>query len=227
MSINANSKPPRTITYRSNSSLQWGGGVLFFLIGSFLLMPIGAMIVTMSSFPGGRDDTLIGVIAFMTTMMCLLWGLSIVTCIGAARGLPQLLVDANGVRLVTTFGLKGAQWSSLTTFVMSTMPAARCRPLPAAKARIVGPDVSRNLRRKSEFVIPDTFRMPLATMIDELNAARPRTPSNARALAETPPISTLSDRPTPSLGKKWLILVIVAISIVVGAYRMWSALRLH
>jgi hypothetical protein len=227
VSINADSNPTGTITYRCNSSLQWDGGVLFFLIGSFLLMPIGAMVVTMSSFPGGRDDALIVVIAFMTAMMCMLWGLGIVTCIGAARGLPKLLVDSTGVRLVKAFGVKWAQWSSLTIFVMSTMPVARGRPLPAAKARIVGPGVSRNLRRKSEFVISDVFRTPLATMTDELNAERPRTPANARALAEAPPISKLSDRPTLSLGKRWLVLAIVAISVVVSAYRMWSALRLH
>ncbi len=227
MSINADSNPPGTITYRSNSSLQWGAGVLYFLLGSFLLLPTGATVAMMSSFPGGRDATMIGVIALMAAMMCLLCGLGIVTCIGAARGLPQLLVDSTGVRLVTVFGVKWAQWSSLTTFVMSTVPTPRGGRFPAAKARIVGPDVSRNLRRKSGFVIPDTFSTPLVSMIDELNAARPRTPSNARALAETPPISTLGDRPTPSLGRKWLLLAMVAISTVVSAYRMWSALRLH
>jgi hypothetical protein len=227
MSINADSNPPGTITYRSNSSLQWGCGVLFFLIGSFLLMPIRAMVVTMSSLPGGRDDTVFSMVAIMTAAMCLLWGLSIVTCIGAARGLPQLLVDSTGMRLVTMFGVKWAQWSSLTTFVMSTVPTPRGGRFPAAKVRIVGPDVSRNLRRKPEVVVLDTFRTPLATMIDELNAARPRTTSNTRALAEAPPISTPSGRPTPSVGRKWLLLAMVAIATVTAAYRMWSILRLQ
>jgi hypothetical protein len=55
--------------------------------------------------------------------------------------------------------------------------------MPCAKARIVGPGVSRNLRGKDAFVILAMFPQPIGDIADELNALRPRSPEGDAAAA--------------------------------------------
>jgi hypothetical protein len=121
------------------------------------------------------------------------------------RGTNCMTVTADGIRLGVTFGpsLLGAQsaeWSSLNAFVVTQPPVGRARR--CAKARIVGPGVSRRLRGKSTFVILDMFPKPIAEIVDELNALRPRSPANDAAAAipaGAEQHAALPSRPSPVL----------------------------
>jgi membrane associated rhomboid family serine protease len=100
---------------------------------------------------------------------CLVFGLSALAAV--IVDLPRLSATVDEIRLETFFGTRTARWSSLGIFTV-TGPRHVSRGCTAS-ARIIGPEVSANLRGRSRFVISDVFRVPLAALMQELDTARP------------------------------------------------------
>jgi uncharacterized membrane protein len=107
-------------------------------------------------------------------LACALGWFTVRLCIGAARGLPRVTVTSTEVRLSTAFGVRWAEWSSLSVFVETSVPAGRGRQMGAV-SKIVGPGVSPNLNGEREFVITagQLMRNSIAALVHELNARRP------------------------------------------------------
>jgi rhomboid protease GluP len=95
---------------------------------------------------------------------------------------PHLSVDVTGVRLEWLLGSEFAAWHSLGAFQMTTTLAAiGGRTMLAARSRIVDSNVSRRLRGKRRFIIPDTFQTPIGTLVAALDARQPNRQEHAAA----------------------------------------------
>lgn len=101
--------------------------------------------------------------------ICLVFGLSALAA--AIVDLPRLTATVDEIRLETLFGTKWARWTSLGVFTV-TGPRHSNRGVTAS-ARIIGTEVSANLRGRSRFAVPDAFRVPLGELMQELDTARP------------------------------------------------------
>jgi membrane associated rhomboid family serine protease len=108
--------------------------------------------------------------------VCLVFGLSALAA--AVADLPRLTASVDEIRLETFFGTQWVRWSSLGVFTV-TGPRHATRGVTAS-ARIIGTEVSANLRGRSRFVIPDAFRRPLAELMQELDTARPYSMQSVR-----------------------------------------------
>jgi rhomboid protease GluP len=100
----------------------------------------------------------------------MLLGFAVLSLIGAIRGLPRLDVSAGGVRLASVFSNKWASWGSLGPFEVARQSVALGQKVQTASARVIGPEVSRNLRTRQRFFIPNAFQTPLTALVTELNA---------------------------------------------------------
>jgi membrane associated rhomboid family serine protease len=153
-------------SYRPRLLRPIRGGIVFALIGLILLL---AAIGAAHKSPTGADAN--AVWSFVLGFASL--GFAAIFFFGAMRGLPRLTVTRTGVRLETMFGLLAASWESLSLFEVTPLTwSRRGRAIQSATASIVGPQVSRRLRRKKQFVIPDTFQTPIADIVAGLNAQR-------------------------------------------------------
>ena len=100
----------------------------------------------------------------------------------AALGRPRLSVSATGVRLDWLLRTQWAAWQSLGAFQVATTPAPLGRGARlTARARIVGANVSRSLRGKRQFMIPDRFHTPVGTLVTEINEQHPNTQDHGAA----------------------------------------------
>jgi hypothetical protein len=103
---------------------------------------------------------------------------------GLLRGLPSVTVSDFGVVITTVFDVEWAEWSSLTDFVLGYEIHAK-GIVQQARSTIVGTGVSRNLRKKKEFIITAQYVPSLDIMVAELNKRRP--PGWANDLAASKP----------------------------------------
>lgn len=217
------------VTYGSEPATRWLAGGVFVLFCGFLLLIDMILVHIMLTSPRAPVPIAIGVMLFLLALACFSGGIGALFCIGAARGLPRMTVTSTGIRISSPFGVQWAEWASLTDFVLSTTPAPRGPPLPTAKARIVGSGVSPNMRGKPEFVIRAMFRMPVATLVDDLNRLRPRTVVSGAAVEKAPPLSDPRARDIRTAGPlaKIAIMTVIIISILVAAYRIFTTMRPH
>jgi hypothetical protein len=158
--------------------LIWGG-VLVLVLAAFKLL-WAAVVLPIDE---GARILLIVVGLIVASPGCFAIGVGALMCFCQWRGLNGVTVTATGITLSSIFGTQRAEWSSLTAFVVATQPMPRGPARPCAKAGVIGPGISRNLRRRRAFVILDWFTKPIATIVGELNVLRPRSPENDAAAA--------------------------------------------
>lgn len=206
-----------SVTFRSKPGPKWVFGGIWILSG--LLLGVESLVI----MDGGRIYGLFEVqpgAAFPTGLMIGFVGACPLVVRGALvwfrewRGANGLTVTANGLRLVS-LSTRRAEWSGLTDFVVSNQPTLNGGKRVCAKAAIVGPAVSKNLRAKGVFIIPDIFPQPIATIVDELNALRPQSQANDAAAAI--PIAAVPRPPSPFKMPKWLIVAAV-LALVVASF---------
>lgn len=116
---------------------------------------------------GGLDPQALSPLAI--AVACLVFGLSALAAV--IVNLPRLSATVDEIRLETFLGTQTARWSSLGAFTV-TGPRHVARGCTAS-ARIIGTEVSGNLRGRTRFVISDVFRVPLTELMEELDTARP------------------------------------------------------
>jgi hypothetical protein len=106
-----------------------------------------------------------------------------------------LTVTESGVKQTTILGTRWAEWKGLGPFEIDL--ARRSRAVYAS-AGIEGRAVSRNLRDKVMFRVPDHHATPIMAMVEELNAWRTHA-IGARSTPRTPirkaPIQKIRDMP--------------------------------
>jgi hypothetical protein len=165
------------VTYRPDpSSKRTMGGILIFF-GLFLLVPSFTLLRV-----AGGVATAMGLL--MLGVACVLGGAGVLVCFRQWRGLDRVTVTSTRITVASIRGTQWAEWSSLTAFVLGTWPAGRRPEMACARAGIIGPRVSANLLGKGEFVLPDdACSEPAETIVDELNALRPRSHAHG-AMAE-------------------------------------------
>ena len=185
-----------SVTYRPRPGPVWSRAGVCTLAGLiailFALGPEGVTVGDLRAALGHATGT-------SARILLLFAGLALLTpvCIGLFgvlmgfrqwRGMDCMTVTADRIRLAVMhgpsfFGAQWAEWSSLTEFVVAQRDMGVLGAMPCAKARIVGPGVSRNLRGKDAFVILAMFPQPIGDIADELNALRPRSPEGDAAAA--------------------------------------------
>ena len=185
-----------SVTYRPRPGPVWlraGACTLAGLIVIlFVLGPDGVTVGDLRAAFGHATGT-------SARILLLFAGLALLTpvCIGLFgvlmgfrqwRGMDCMTVTADRISLAVMhgpsfFGVQWAAWSSLTQFVVAQRDMGVLGAMPCAKARIVGPGVSRNLCGKDAFVILAMFPQPIGDIVDELNALRPRSPEDDAAPA--------------------------------------------
>ena len=127
---------------------------------------------------GGLDTQTLSPLAI--AIACLVFALSALAAV--IVDLPRLTASVDEIRLESFFGTRTARWSSLGPFTV-TGPRHVARGCTAS-ARIIGTEVSANLRGRSRFVIADVFRVPLTELMQELDTARPYAMRSIRAWPE-------------------------------------------
>jgi rhomboid protease GluP len=161
--------------YLPRRSQTWCIGVCLTLCATALVWVSLTATATLGSFPSVRS----------LGLLVLAGGPLIPGALALARAVmrrPRLLVDRTGIRLEWLLGSEFAAWHSLGAFQVTTTQAAiGGRTMLAARARIVGSNVSRRLRGKRQFIIPDTFQTPIGTLVAALNARQPNGQEHAAA----------------------------------------------
>ena len=110
---------------------------------------------------------------FLLSLVGLFMARSVLALIGLMYGLPRLSANEDGVEIKTLLRTQWAAWGSLTAFELTPLELMRIRrPLLSANARITGTAVSRNLRRKRHFAIPDIFDTRIEAISNDLNFQR-------------------------------------------------------
>jgi rhomboid protease GluP len=95
---------------------------------------------------------------------------------------PRLSVTADEVRLDGLLRTRWAAWHVLGPFqVTAAQVGFGRRTVLAARARIVGTEVSRSLRGRRQFMIPDTFQAPIDVVVAEINARHPNVQGHGAA----------------------------------------------
>ena len=156
--------PARTICYRPRRTTTWcvGAGLMLGAVAAGRLMLAAAL--TAGTF---ADLHIIG----LSVLACasLLLGSRVLA--NAVLGRPCLSVTVDGVRLDGLLGTRWAARRSLGPFQVAAAQAGLGRgAVLAARARIVGAEVSRSLRGRRQFIITDTFQTPIGTVVAEINA---------------------------------------------------------
>jgi hypothetical protein len=216
-----------SVTYHVKSANSWMIG------GTFLVMslPLGYIAISQLlmplRFPSGPDLGIAlgsGVgMASLSGLCCLAGAL---LCIGARRGTAGVTLTKKGLRITSSlFRDRWADWSSLTPFVEGTYARPSGPNVKCARARIVGPGVSKNLRRWGEVVILDNSSTPIAEMIDEMNAWRAK--STGRGTVPTPVEAALLARSAAgSVLSGWVrgvVSVAVGVGVLAKIYVQWIA----
>ena len=159
--------PIPDICYRPRLARTWGIGSAVTLGAAVL---IGAWLATASPaspLPGLHSPILL----LIAGVLLVPGALALAT---AARGRPRLTVNATGVRIDTLWRSQWAAWPSLGAFHVTTAyDSLTRRTVLAARARIIGSDVSRGLRGRRQFLLPDRFQTLISTVVAEVNARNP------------------------------------------------------
>jgi hypothetical protein len=155
------------VTYVPKPATVWSTGVMFM----FCMFPMGFCAFLFWTMPVGLFRFGFGIPLAVVAVLLGLAGAQM--CLGAWRGTIGVTITPAGIRQTSTLGTYWAEWSSLEPFVEGTYVRPRGGAMACARARIIGPGVSKNLRRRADLVILDGFTTPIATMIREMNAARP------------------------------------------------------
>jgi rhomboid protease GluP len=165
--IEVHPAPMPDMCYRPRLARTWGIGIAFALCAAALTGVWLATDWTAGTIPG-----------LHTPVVLLIAGAILVpgalALVAAARGRPRLTVNATGIRLDTFWRTQWAAWPSLGAFHVTTASDRLTRrTVLAARARIIGSDVSRGLRGKSQFLLPDRFQTLIADVVAEINARHP------------------------------------------------------
>jgi rhomboid protease GluP len=156
-----------TARYQPRRATMWRGAIFFSIAALVIGVPPLRALRGTGTLPDVHAMWMLA-LAGMSVMM------AAAGVAAAIVGLPRLSVSDRGVRLDTLFGSRWAAWHSLGAFELDNGTwGMRRRRLQTARARLTGPDVSRNLRRKSGFIIPNSFRILLPDLVATLNAAHP------------------------------------------------------
>jgi membrane associated rhomboid family serine protease len=153
---------------------------------------------------------------FVAVFVLLAIPFGILFVINALLGLPRLTQTPDGIRLITAFGSKWANWNSLEPFVIKSVEPRRGKPIRTASAKVIGQSViSKGLTPAKSFPLVDHFQTDIETVVAELNAAR------ARALG----VSAFSHDPTTAPMEEpvglaefkvpWLTLVLLGVLVAV------------
>jgi rhomboid protease GluP len=159
--------PATTIRYRPRRTTTWCVGVGL-MLGAVAVgrVPLAAAL-TAGAFPGPHMLAL----SVLACASLLVGGRALAS---AVLGRPCLSVTADGVRVDGLLSTNWAAWHSLGPFqVAAAQVGFGRRTVLAARARIVGTKVSRSLRGARQFMIADTFRTPIGTVVAEINAHHP------------------------------------------------------
>jgi len=159
--------PMSDICYRPRVARTWGIGIAVTLGAAALT---GVWLATASPagpVPGLHNPMLLLIAGALAVPGAL-------ALAAAARGRPRLTVNATGVRLDTLWRSQWAAWPSLGAFHVTTAYDRLTRgTVLAARARIIATDVSRGLRGKRQFLLPDRFQASIAAVVAEINARHP------------------------------------------------------
>ena len=159
--------PATTLRYRPRRTTAWcvGAGLV---LGAVAVgrVPLAACLT------GGSFPTLhMLALSLLACASLVLGGRALAS---AVLQRPCLSVSADGVRFDGLLGTSWAGWHSLGPFqVAGAQSGLGRRAVLAARARIVGAEVSASLRGRRQFMIPDTFRTPIGTVVAEINARHP------------------------------------------------------
>jgi membrane associated rhomboid family serine protease len=116
-----------------------------------------------------------GAALFALSGAALLFACGMLALANAMLGLPRLAATDDGIEMDTLFGTKWANWNSLAAFEMNPAHRRALSPrLALAASAITGGAVSANLARKGKIAIPDAFLVPLAHLVEDINARRAR-----------------------------------------------------
>jgi hypothetical protein len=160
------------VIYRPDPSSKWTMGGILIFFGLFPLLPSFTLLRVAGGVANAMGLLMLGV-------ACVIGGAGVLVCFRQWRGLDRVTVTSTGITVASIRGTQWAEWSSLTAFALGTRPTGRGPEMPCAKAGIIGPRVSANLLGKGEFAIPDdACSEPAETIVDELNALRPRSHAN-------------------------------------------------
>jgi len=171
----AHSDPETATRYRPRLARTWCAGICLTLGAIALAWAPLTATLSLGTLPGVRGLALLVVAGGLLVLGALVTA-------SAALGRPRLSVSATGVRLDSLLRSEWAAWHSLGAFqVTSTHARLGRRALLAARGRIVGPNVSRSLRGKRQFMIPDRFEMPVGTLVMEVNARHPNVQNHGAA----------------------------------------------
>lgn len=166
---------------------------------------------------GGLDPHVLSPLA--VAIACIVFGLSALA--GLAAGLPRLSATSAGLRLDTMFGTSWANWSSLSAFDIRVPRYTRRGAI--ASADIIGREVSPNLRHRRRFVLPDTFRLPLPTVVEQLDMVRPDEAGWSRRL----PMEDDRSVGVEHFTRPWLTYAMVCGLVVVFIIELARTVALH
>jgi rhomboid protease GluP len=167
--------PAKTVCYRPRRTTTWCVGVGL-MLGAVAVgrVPL-AMVLTAGTFPNLH-------MLALSVLACASLVLGARELANAVLGRPCLSVTADGVRLDGLVSTRWAAWHSLGQFQVAAGQAGLGRgAVLAARARIVGTEVSRSLRRSRQFMIADMFRTPIGTLVAEINARHPNVEGHGAA----------------------------------------------
>jgi rhomboid protease GluP len=160
-----------------------------------------------AAWPGGQAMLALGATVFFL-------GLGLVVLVGALRGLPHVTIMHDGIEFTTMFASKWANWNSLSPFALTTNYVGLLnRRMVTATAQVVGPEVSQNLRRKPTLILPNSFAIPLETIVARLNAQRQRT--LGPAATKTVAMQDANSFGLAEFTAPWLTFVMLAALIVI------------
>jgi hypothetical protein len=156
--------PAMTVRYRPRRTTMWciGSGLM---LGAVAVgrVPL-AVVLNTGTFP----DLHMLALSVLACASLVLGGRALAR---AVLGRPCLSLTADGLRLDGLLSTRWAAWHSLGPFQVAAGQAGLGRgAVLAARARIVGAEVSRSLRGKRQFMIEDAFRTPIGTVVAEINA---------------------------------------------------------
>jgi hypothetical protein len=162
-----------SFTYHTSMAVRWGFAVMFIYITGLAFIGVVKLTLVSFAFMGPPGYVFL---ALLFGLVCATGWFTVRLCVGAALGLPRLTATSTEVRLTTAFGVRWAEWSSLTPFVASRVPGTRGSQA-AAVSKIVGPAVSPNLNGEREFVITagQLIRNSIGGLVHEINARAPIT----------------------------------------------------
>lgn len=199
-----------TKLYAPRLGIQLRYGLVLICISLFGLFPLKGILDWLTGGPLPNAKTFLALV-FLLILPISLFAILI---LNGLRGLPRLTITPQGVSLKSIAGTKWANWDSIEFFAIKAVHAGRFRkPLQVASARVVGPNTNKSLRRAKVFSVPDHFRAPIDTIVEDLNATRSRIVGVTRTIPTIEP----SEPPVGLVGFKlpWLTFVLLAVLVVI------------